>query len=137
MKKIIALLAAAIMLLLTACTQAGPENVEQDPETLIQMDVISSFGISQKHNRIVAYKGENNYLKYVVAMYDGDNKTSEKTYYFYNNDYAYNEFKEENADSATTTFFDEGRYVVCDTGIGNSGTYDGDYTLFGKEHDFK
>lgn len=137
MKKIIALLAAAIMLLCTACTSSGPDSVEQDPETLLQMDVISSFGITQKQNRIIAYKGENYYLEYFVAMYDGDTKTSEKTYYFYNDTRTYNEFKEKNSDNPTMTFFDDARYVIQDTGIANSGTYDGDYMIAGKKYEFR
>lgn len=137
MKKIIALLAAAIILLFTACTSSGPDSVAQDPETLLQMEVISSFGITQKQNRIVAYRGENYYLEYFVAMYDGDTKTSEKTYYFYNDTRTYNEFKEKNSDNPVMTFFDDARYVIQDTGIANSGTYDGDYMIAGEKYDFR
>ncbi len=137
MKRIILLLAALITVLCTACSSSDTGLVEQSPETLLQMDVISSFGISQKENRIVAYKGENEYVEYVVAMYDGNKKVSEKTYWFYNSDYAYENFKEENADSKTITFFDDARYGVRDSSIGNSGTYDGDYMLIGKNYEFR
>ena len=126
------------MILCTACNSStDPENIQQSPETILQMEVISSFGISQKQNRIVAFKGENEYVEYVVAMYDGDRKTSEKTYYFYNSGYAYENFKEENADSKTITFFDDAYYGVKDTSVGNSGTYDGDYMLIGEKYDFR
>ncbi len=138
MKRIILLLTAVIMIFCTACNSSSDKgHAEQSAETALQMEVISSFGISQKGNRIVAYKGENEYVEYVVAMYDGNRKTSEKTYCFYNNGYAYEDFKEENADSETITFFDDARYTVKDSSIGNSGTYDGDYMLIGEKYDFR
>lgn len=138
MKKIIALLAAAIMLLCTACSSTPkPGELEQSPETLAQMEVISTFGISQKNNRIIGFKGENDFIEYIVVMYNGDTKTSEKTYYFYNNDTAYDNFKEENAENPVLTFFDDARYVTRDSGIANTGTYDGDYMLLGKTYDFR
>ena len=80
MKRIILILAAVIMVLCTACSSVHTSgNGEENPQIKLQTEVISSFGISQKQNRIVAYKSENEYLEYVVAMYDGNKKTSEKT----------------------------------------------------------
>lgn len=138
MKKIIALLAAAIMLLCTACSSnSEPGKMEQTPETLAQMEVISSFGISQKGNRIIGNRGENDFVEYIVVMYDGDVKKSEKTYYFYNNDIAYDNFKEENSENTVLTFFDDARYVIKDSGMANTGTYDGDYMLLGETYDFR
>lgn len=138
MKKIIALLVLAIMLLCTACSGTPkPGEFEQSPETLAQMKVISSFGISQKNDRIIGYKGEDDFLEYIVVMYSEDTKTSEKTYYFYNNDVAYENFKEENADVPVFTFFDDARYVIRDSGTANTGTYDGDYMLLGEIYDFR
>jgi hypothetical protein len=138
MKRIILLLTAVIMIFCTACSSSSNSgNAEPNSEIALQMEVISSFGITQKGNRIIAYKGENEYVEYIVAMYDGDRKTSEKTYRFYNSGYAYEEYKKENADSETITFFDDAHYGVKDSGIGISGTYDGDYMLIGESYDFR
>ncbi len=138
MKRIILILAAVIMVLCTACSSVHTSgNGEENPQIKLQTEVISSFGISQKQNRIVAYKSENEYLEYVVAVYDGNKKTSEKTYYFYNSGYAYDIFKEENADSEVITFFDDAHYAVKDTSVANTGTYDGDYTAIGEKYDFR
>lgn len=139
MKKFIAIIAAAVMLLCTAACSSLPEpgEVEQSPETIAQMEIISSFGITLKDSRIVASQDQNDYVKYVVVNYEDGVKKSEQTYYFYNNDTAYALAKKEKAEEKNITFVDESRYTVQDSGTANTGSYDGDYMLLGKDHIFR
>lgn len=139
MKKAIAAILAVLVLVLTASCGAAPKigEVEQSPETLVQMQLISTFGTTQKDRRIVASDDENEYVKYVVLEYENGKKTSEKTYYFYNNDTSFALAKKNYADNEAITFCDEGRYTVENTSDFNFDSYDEDYMSLGKNYIFR
>lgn len=125
MKKLISIFLIALSVLgFSACTDSS--DFEQDPVTLLQNDVIATFGISQKDNKIVSYIGENNYVKYILIKYENGSKISEVTHYFYNNDADFEDAKELYASNSAVTIDSEKRHISMLSAEIHEGSYGAD-----------
>ncbi len=128
MKKLLSLLLIALLLLsLVAC--AGSSEFEQDPVTLLQNDVIGTFGITVENEKIISYIGENNYIKYININYNDEGKVKETTHYFYNNDADFEEAKELYSSNAAAVIDSEKRHISFNTSEINTGSFNGDKDL--------
>lgn len=127
MKKIIALISAFVMLLsFASCQQPAPQpgEVEPSPVEKAQTDIINSLGITQQDSRIVAYKGENDHVKYVVVYYENGVRTDEVTHMFYTSEDAFAAAKEKMEGKFEVTEIDEEkRYISYWSGDAYFGNY--------------
>lgn len=139
MKKLISLFwAAAAMLLLCSCTGGNTQGeVEKDPVSEAQTEIIATLGITVENSRIVAYENENNYVKYIVAYYDNSLKTQEIVHYFYNNNEAFNKDKKsfEGVDGAEIDA--SKRYIRLASAEANTGSYSTDKAKLAKKYIIK
>lgn len=140
MKRIIAFAAAIFMLFsFASCSsQPKPGEVEPNPVEKAQKQIISSFGITQKDSRIVAYQGTNDYVKYVVVYYENGIRTDEVTHMFYTNDVAFEAAKEEMSENPhITEIADEKRYISYWSGLSAYGEYEKDLEIIKSEYTLK
>lgn len=140
MKKIIALIAAFLMILpLASCTEpTKPGEFEQGPVETAQGKIISGLGITQENSRIVAYVGTNEYVRYVVVFYENGRKVDEVTHMFYTSDISYAKAKETfEGNKNVTEMIDESRYISYWSGVALYGTYAEDLELISKEYAIK
>ncbi len=125
MKKLVSILLVAVFALsFTAC--ADNSDFEQDPVTLLQNDVIGSFGISHTDKKIVSYIAENNYVKYILIGYQNGSKISEETHYFYNNDGDFEEAAELYEKDSSVTIDSEKRHISMLSAEIHEGSYSAD-----------
>ncbi|MBQ8015014.1 MAG: hypothetical protein IJ264_02385 [Clostridia bacterium] len=125
MKRFLSVVLIALAFLsFSACKDSS--EFEQDPVTLLQNDVIATFGISQTDKKIVSYLGENNYVKYILIRYENGSKVSEVTHYFYNNDADFEDAQELYASDSAVTIDAEKRHISMLSAEIHEGSYKAD-----------
>ncbi len=125
MKKIISVLFVLLTVLsLSACKDSF--EFKQDPVTLLQNDVIATFGISRDDKKIVSYIGENNYVKYILIKYENGSKINEVTHYFYNNDTDFEEAKKLYTLDSSVIIDSEKRHISMLSAEIHEGSYSAD-----------
>jgi len=141
MKRLIILFLAVLLLAgsLTACSgKTGgsneSESFTQSQTSKEQAKILASLGITLDKDRIVAYRETHTYLEYIVSIYDGDKKISEKSYYFYYGEGNYEKDKDNYKNAAGVEFKDNAATVVYNSGKANTGNYAGDLELIKKDY---
>lgn len=133
MKRIISLfLVFAFMFGLCACGNNG--EFEQDEYAKAQAEVIQNLSVSLENRRIVAYRGENDHLIYVVVEYDENvRKVSETTYYFCYNESVYNYMLPDFKNEKDLKEIKDKIYFTFTSDKASTGTYEMDVNKLKKE----
>ena len=110
------LIAFALLLSLGACNwinnpNSGTKQMSESEMAAKQMEVINTFGRTQKDDRIVAFQGENEYLKYVIVYYENGKRKDEYTHYLVFGDAAYERIKAQYADVPEVLIEDETHHI--------------------------
>ena len=110
------LIAFALLLSLGACSwinnpNSGTKQMSESEMAAKQMEVINTFGRTQKDDRIVAFQGENEYLKYVIVYYANGKRKEEYTHYLVFGDAAYERIKAQYADVPEVLIEDETHHI--------------------------
>ncbi len=138
MKKIIALiLVAAAVICLGACGGTKPGEFEQSEISIAQREIISTFGISAKDSRIVAYENGIDYVKYIIVKYSNGVKTEEYTHYFYLSELSFEKHSENIAEDEGAVVEADKLYICQKTNAANTGDYAKDKELIEKDHHLK
>ncbi len=111
------------VLCLAACNRTEPGEFEQSPITVAQMDIVSTFGVSETDTRLVAYENGVNYLKYIVVEYAKGTKLSETTHLFYYDDIAFKAFCDELTDEEIIEKKNDIFYVKIKSNLANNSNY--------------
>ena len=136
MKKIIALISALLIIISLAACSANPKpgEVEPSPIEKAQGEIISSFGFTKENIRIVAYEGTNDYVKYIVAVYNDGKRADERTHYFYTHDVAFEAGSAELKNATDVEIDPEKRYISYKTYVAVSGDYKTDLEIIKQEY---
>ena len=89
----------------------GTTELSQSEMAAKQMEVINTFGRTQTDDRIVAFQGENEYLKYVIVYYENGVRKEEYTHYLVFGDAAYERIKAQYADVPEVLIEDETHHI--------------------------
>ena len=144
MKKICCILIVLAMLMgLSACRWINnPGNGEStsfsnSEMAAKQMEVINTFGRTQTDDRIVAYQGENEYLKYGIVYYKDGVRTEEYTHYLVFGDAAYARMKEQYADVPEVLIEDETHHIRFRSAEAVGSNYAEDLKIIQENYDLR
>lgn len=111
--------------------EAGRELAEK------QMEVINTFGRTQTDDRIVAYQGENEYLKYVIVYYEDGVRKEEYTHYLVFGDTAYQRMKAQYADVPEVLIEDETHHIRFRSAEAYGSSYAEDLEIIKANYDLR
>lgn len=139
MKKLLCILLAVIAIAgsFSACAGNGGQINEEYSQSAVareQAKLLASFGITLEKDRIVGYRETTDFLEYVVAIYEGDKKISEKNYIIFYREDTYKEDKDSYKNAAGVEFNDAAATVIYNSAKANTGAYATDLELIKKNY---
>ena len=139
MKKIIAFISALLILLsLSACSGAPkPGEVEPSPVEKAQREIIDSLSFTIPDRRIVACESTNDYVKYIVALYENGNKIAEDTHYFLISEASIKQYPKQYKDAEGFLYDEEKCYITFKSYFVDTGSYQTDLEKLKSLYDIK
>ncbi len=144
MKKLIAIIALAALLAGVFCSCDGVRlkstlpSMTQNARETAQNNLISSFGVTLKDDKIVAFNSsENKFLEYIYVDYTNGAKVLEKTYYFYSTEEYYEDAKKNYTDAKSVEFNDDACCVIVRTNKASGATYNENFEIIKADYEIK